>query len=165
MKLKKEVKKTGPETLLTDEILENIRTSVLVGDNLHITAEKIGINDKTLQKWYYSNYITLYDKVEMWKLERRLNEAERVGDEILAIDTIKEDGTHNPSLLAIKQREAEFLREALVIARKKYNKKETINFNVVLPQPILGNIIDVPVKDDVKYIDVSVNDNIKSLDK
>ena len=73
----------------------------------------------------------------VWQMERTLDLAEAVGRQILTVVTLKEDGTENPALLSIKQRESEYTRDALTIARKTWNKKDGINIIVQLPQPII----------------------------
>ena len=139
--IKKE-KKRGFESTLTDEIIDEIKRNVMSGYNYMEIANNIGVPYKTLCHWRYQNVHQLADQIQQWEMERTLELAEAVGREILTMDDVKEDGTINPSLRAIKQREAEYTRDALIIARKKWSKKDTININVQLPQPILGNMFD-----------------------
>lgn len=136
-------KRKDHETLtLTDGTILQIKDCILNGKNIAETAVIIGFPEKTVYGWIYRNAENLGDKVETWKMERTLELAEAVGRDILTMVDSKEDGTINPSLRAIKQREAEYVRDALVIARKKWSKKDAININVQLPQPILGDLFD-----------------------
>lgn len=134
--------KTGPKPTITDEIVADIRTYVLQGLPYTEIAKHVGVNYKTLNYWRYKNIGQLADQIQTWEMERTLELAEAVGRQILTMVDVKDDGTINPALKAIKQREAEYVRDALVIARKKWSKRDAVNINVQLPQPILGDLFN-----------------------
>ena len=90
--------------------------------------------------------------------------SEALAGQILTLDAHNGKKHIDIGLLAIQQRESQFSREALVIARDRYNKKEGITLNVIAPAPILGNILDEAVKKDVIILDDNAIEGDKSLD-
>ena len=75
-------------------------------------------------------------------LQGDIQRAEKKMRELMTIDMHKEDGTVNTKLVAIQQKEAEFIRSNVIEAQKYYSNKPQVNVQVNLPQPIidLGNI-------------------------
>lgn len=129
--------KTGPESILTNELVLKIKENILEGKTLRETAVNVGISENTMYSWKYDNYMNIADKINTWETQRMLQQAEKFSDELLAMNTRNADGTINTRLAAIKQKESEFLREKLLIARDKYNSGNVVNVNVALPQPII----------------------------
>lgn len=136
--------KLGQPTLLNDEVIASIKSEVLKGTEIREIAEKISVAERTIYNWKDKDFMQLGSLWNKWEAERQLKQAEKFSDELLAMNTRNEDGTINTRLAAIKQKESEFLREKLLIARDKYNSQQVTNINVVLPQPIidLGKVVD-----------------------
>jgi sugar phosphate isomerase/epimerase len=133
----KKERKTMPTLALTDEITLQVKDGILKGLEIATIAESIGFPANTVYSWIYRNTQGLGDKVDLWKMERTLELAERVGRDILTMVVVNSNGTRSAPLTAIQQRESEYVRDALVIARKKWSKKDAVNINIQLPQPIL----------------------------
>lgn len=145
--------KVGAPTLLTNELILQIKECVLQGMNIAETARKIGISEDSIYSWKFRNTEGLADKLNTWNTERQLQQAEKFSDELLAMNTKNADGTINTRLAAIKQKESEFLREKLLIARDKYNSGNVVNVNVALPQPIIDLSKVVSTVDKPKELD------------
>ena len=135
--------KTGPESTLTDDVMSRLRDYVLQGKEVPEMSKLLDIPHNTLYTWKSKNYLNLQDKWNTWETQRMLVNAEKFSDELMLMSTLNPDGTVNKGLVAIKQKESEFLREKLLIARDKYNSNQVTNINVVLPQPIidLGKVV------------------------
>lgn len=146
--------KRGTKTLLTDTLLLQIRNEVLKGSETREVAKTLAINENTLYDWKSNNYQNLQDKWNAWETQRMLQQAEKFSDRLMAMSTTNPDGSINKGLVAIQQKESEFLREKLLIARDKYNSGNVVNVNVALPQPII----------DLSKV-VSTVEQPKSLDK
>lgn len=146
--------KPGPESILTHEMVLKIKDNILEGRTLRETAVNIGIPESTLYSWKYDNYQNLADKLSTWETQRMLKQAEDFSKKLMSMSTVDEKGRIDNRLVAIQQKESEFLREKLLIARDKYNSQQVTNINVVLPQPIidLGKV-------------VATDDSQKSIDK
>lgn len=136
--------KPGPESTLTNELVLKIKENILDGKTLRETATNIGIPENTLYSWKNDNYQGIANKISQWDTERMLKQAEKFSDELMKMSALNEKGLLDKGLIAIKQKEAEFLREKLLIARDKYNSQQVTNVNVVLPQPIidLGKVVE-----------------------
>lgn len=135
--------KVGAPSTLTKEVALLIKECVLDGMSLAETSRKIGISENTLYSWKHDNTQGLADKLNQWDTERMLNDAEKFSKKLMAMSTVDEKGNINKGLVAIQQKESEFLREKLLIARDKYNSGNVVNVNVALPQPIidLGKVV------------------------
>lgn len=129
--------KRGTKTLLTDTLLLQIRNEVLKGSEAREVAKTLAINENTLYDWKSNNYQNIQDKWNAWETQRMLQQAEKFSDRLMSMSTTNPDGTINKGLIAIQQKESEFLREKLLIARDKYNSGNVVNVNVALPQPII----------------------------
>lgn len=136
--------KPGPETVLTNEVSLKIKENILEGKNLKEIAEIIGIKEGTIYSWRHHNYEGIADKMNTWEAMYQLKEADAFSKKLMSMPTTNEDGTINARLVAIQQKETEFLREKLLIARDKYNSGNVVNVNVALPQPIidLGKVVE-----------------------
>jgi predicted DNA-binding protein YlxM (UPF0122 family) len=135
--------KVGQPTLLTDEAVLIIKDCVLDGMNSKEIAEKLGVSENTVYSWRHNNTKGIVDKINTWETQRMLVQAESFSDKLMNMNTLNPDGTVNKGLVAIQQKESEFLREKLLIARDKYNSGNVVNVNVALPQPIidLGKVV------------------------
>lgn len=129
--------KPGPETVLNNEVILKIKESVIDGKTLKETAEIIGVKEGTIYSWKHHNYEGFADKLNTWEAMRQLKQADEFSKKLMAMSTINPDGSINKGLVAIQQKESEFLREKLLIARDKYNSGNVVNVNVALPQPII----------------------------
>lgn len=81
----------GRNTILTDELLRKIKESILAGNDLKTTASICGIVESTFYTWHSDNYLTLADKIEGWKRDRKLMLAEKNIEEILQMDKSDKD--------------------------------------------------------------------------
>ena len=129
--------KRGTKTLLTDTLILQIRNEVMKGSDVREVAKTLAINEKTLYDWRVNNYQNIQDKWNAWETQRMLKQAETFSDKLMNMSVNNPDGTINKGLIAIQQKESEFLREKLLIARDKYNSGNVVNVNVALPQPII----------------------------
>lgn len=120
-------RKRGKQTLLNSKVIAKIKDYVLVGLTLEKIAKNIGISENTLNHWLASNRQNLLVIVDDSKVDRMLNEAEKVSKEILSLDPRKENGTIDGKILAVQQKESAFLREKLVIARDYYSNTSKIS--------------------------------------
>lgn len=136
-------RKPGVKTLLNDSLVLQIRAEVLKGKEVGEVAKTLGLNEKTVYDWRANNYLGIADKWNAWKTQYNLKQAEEFSERLMNMDVINPDGTINKGLVAIQQKESEFLREKLLIARDKYNSGNVTNINVALPQPIidLGKVV------------------------
>lgn len=116
--------KRGVKTILNDALIMQLREQVLKGCEIRETARNIGINEQTLYDWRRNNYLNLTDKWNTWELQRNLKQAEDFSKHLMELPSY-EDEKLNTKLLSIKQREAEFLRSTLLIARNKYDKRDS----------------------------------------
>jgi transposase-like protein len=130
-------KTTGPPSTLTKEVALKIKECVLEGKNMKEIAKTVGISDGTLYSWRHYNQDEIADKMNTWEAMYQLRQADKFSKELMAMLTVDEKGRPDKGLLAIKQKESEFLREKLIIARDKYNSGNVVNVNVALPQPII----------------------------
>lgn len=77
----------GRNTILTEELLKQIKQSILDGNDLKTTAKVCEINEGTFYVWHSDNYLNLATKIEGWKRDRRIKLAEVNVDEFLLLDT------------------------------------------------------------------------------
>jgi len=145
--------KRGTKTLLTDTLLLQIRNEVLKGSETREVAKTLAINENTLYDWKSNNYQKRQDKWNAWETQRMLKQAETFSDRLMSMSTTNPDGSINKGLVAIQQKESEFLREKLLIARDKYNSGNVVNVNVALPQPIIDLSKVVSTVEQPKSID------------
>lgn len=129
--------KRGVKTLLNDSLTLQIRAEVLKGKEVGEIAKTLNLNEKTLYDWRTNNYQGITDKWNAWKTQYNLKQAEDFSEKLMNMNTLNPDGSINKGLVAIQQKESEFLREKLLIARDKYNSGNVVNVNVALPQPII----------------------------
>jgi len=73
----------GRPTELTDEMVGKIKKGILDGLMLKEIAKENGILENTLYNWSAENYLNIKDKMEVWRLERLLNLANKNHEDIL----------------------------------------------------------------------------------
>lgn len=129
--------KIGKPTLLHDEMVAEIKKEVLAGTEIREIASKINVSERTIYDWKDKDYMQIGTLWNKWNTERMLKQAETFSDKLMSMSVNNPDGTINKGLVAIQQKESEFLREKLLIARDKYNSGNVVNVNVALPQPII----------------------------
>ena len=134
-RVKKETR--GKPTVLNDAMIAEIKKEVLAGTEIREIASKIGVSERSIYDWKDKDYLHIGTLWNKWNTERMLINAEKFSNELMAMSTLNEKGLVDKGLVAIKQKEAEFLREKLLIARDKYNSGNVVNVNVALPQPII----------------------------
>lgn len=136
--------KIGQPSKLNDELIASIKSEVLKGTEIQEIALKLSIPERTIYYWKDKDYLQLGTLWNKWNTERMLKQAEKFSDDLMKMSTLNEKGLPDKGLIAIKQKEAEFLREKLLIARDKYNSGNVVNVNVALPQPIidLGKVVE-----------------------
>ena len=115
--------KPGVKTILNDGVILQLREHVLKGRNVQEVANITGLKENTLYDWKANNYMNLQTHWNTWELQRKLAQAEAFSEQLMDLPSYEDDKL-NTKLLSIKQREAEFLRTSLLIARSKYDKRE-----------------------------------------
>jgi len=121
----------GRPTDLTDELIKEIKQSILGGRNIKETAIYIFENypnlgekekgngvDNYIQKfynWNCDNYLDMADKVEGWKRDRKLMLAEKKLEDILDFDVSDKD------TIKVQADIAKFTAETL--GKKTYSKR------------------------------------------
>lgn len=105
----------GRPTELTDEVLALIKAGILEGRTLKEIASINDLSEHTLYHWHSDNYAKLYDKVEGWKRDRKLNLANRNIEAILQLDTNDKDFVKTVSDMS------KFVAETL--DKKNYSKR------------------------------------------
>ena len=149
---------------VTDDNIKKACFYAKAGESDKQIAVKLGVTDIDYYNVMYNNTRAIKDQITLARMERHLDLSEALAGQILTIDARNGKKHIDIGLLAIQQRESQFSREALVIARDRYNKKDAININVIAPVPILGNILDKAVKQDVIILDDNALESEKSLD-
>lgn len=139
--------------MLTDAIILQIKDGILDGLPLIEIAKKIGVSENTLYAWKSRNNTGLQDKINTYEAMRQLKEADAFSKKLMSMSTTNPDGSINKGLVAIQQKESEFLREKLLIARDKYNSGNVVNVNIALPQPIIDLSKVVSTVEQPKSID------------
>ena len=125
-------KGAGRNTVLTDDLFAEIKKSIIDGNDLKTTASICEISESTFYTWHSNNYLSLADKIENWKRDRKLVLAGKVIDEMLEmpVNVLKWEGRGEDAeqvvvtdscLVRIKQDTAKFVLETL--DRKNYSKR------------------------------------------
>lgn len=108
----------GPDTLLDDKLMREIKEGILKGLNLKEIANLRGIAEQTLYSWSRDNYLNLADKIENWKRDRKLLLAERNIEEFLEMP-------HNTTdKMKVKADISKFVAETL--GKDTYSKRGEI---------------------------------------
>ena len=120
----------GRPTDLTNELLRQIKQSILNGNNLKETANLCEIPESTLYCWTSDNYLNLADRIEGWKRDRKLILADNNIEGILCL------GVSDKEVLKVVADMSKFVKETL--DKKNYSKQ--INNDITSagkPLPIL----------------------------
>jgi hypothetical protein len=114
-------KEVGRPSTLTEEVLTKIKDMLLDGKSEKEVIEELGIPRSTWYTWRVENYENFRTNVLDWRKEYRLEQADKVSDEIFGAIAIDDNGKADVSLLSLKQKEAQFIRETL--GKESYSKR------------------------------------------
>ena len=115
-----------PNEELTTEILERVRK----GMNAQDIAKEVNVEYGKILRWKNNALESLWNRADMLY---QLDTVEAFSKRLMAESAGKKD----TGLKAIQQKEAEFLRKQLVVAKTKYNDTPQIAIQVNLPSPIV----------------------------
>jgi transposase-like protein len=118
-------------SLLEIEEKRRFRTVFLETGSVAQACRELGINPNTFDSWYYRNQHGVRDFIKEIKRELFIIKTEKLSNEILDMKTYD-----NAKLLAIKQKEAEFVRETLLKDEGYTKRTETIGINVNKTEPL-----------------------------
>ena len=105
----------GRPTELNEELFGKLKEAVLNFKSLGEFAEENGIIPGTVYDWSYKNYLGFADKVELWKMERKLALADVNIEKILKLDPSDKDFVRPVGDMA------KFVKETL--DKKNYSKR------------------------------------------
>lgn len=118
-------------SLKEDSTKYKIRTLYMDGRTMAEISDILSIPTGTLDNAFYLNKYGFRDFMKELKKERFMRLAEKVSNEIMTMDT-----QDSAKMLAIKQKEAEFVRETL-LKDEGYSKRiETIGLNINKNEPL-----------------------------
>jgi hypothetical protein len=123
--------KSGREISLTEPLQERILEHVANGKTAVDIATLESVDYSTLLRW---KRLEIGEAWRISEMEYQLTLAEQFSQELMTMKTGRKDG----AIMAIKQREAEFLRKQLTIAKKKYNDAPQVAIQVNFPTPIVS---------------------------
>jgi len=135
----------GRPTDLTDELFRKIKKSILEGNDLKTTASVCEINEQTLYDWKSRNYLSLGDKIEGWKRDRKLMLAEQNIESIMCL------GISDKDSLKVVADVSKFVAETL--GKESYSKRSELtgkNGDKLIPKPILDVQEDNSNKQDIE---------------
>lgn len=118
-------------SLRDENVRSMIRTRYIKGYEIKEILKELKIPEGTYESALWRNTQGLRDFMIEIKKERFLNLAEDVSSEILTMETTK-----NAKMLAIKQKEAEFIRETLLKDHGYSKRIETIGLNINKTEPL-----------------------------
>jgi hypothetical protein len=127
-----EVTEKTNTSLLDSEMQYKIRSLYLEGKSVIQIQSILGIKDGTWDNYVYLNKQGFRDFYMAIRKEKMLIDAERVSSEIL---NMKLQG-ENAKILAIKQKEAEFIRETQGKDLGYSKRIETIGLNINKNEPL-----------------------------
>lgn len=107
--------KVGRKTNLDEELVREIKQSILDGNDLKTTASICEIPESTLYTWHSDNYLNLADKILNWKHERMLKLAEMNLEGIMGL------GISDKDSLKVVADVSKFVSETL--GKKNYSKQ------------------------------------------
>jgi hypothetical protein len=117
-------------TVFSDDVKNKFRTLYLEGQEVKQINESLEINQNTWDGYVYQNKYGLRDWYNELKKERTMRTCEAFSKKLMS-----KEAEDNAKMLAIQQKEAEFLRETLL--KDTYSKRiETIGFNVNKNEPL-----------------------------
>jgi len=106
---------TGPDSLLTKKMLAKIKAGVFSGMNLKELAKHCKVSESTMYHWHSENAANLGDKIEGWRRDSKLEQADRNIDTILKLDATDKDFTKSVSDMS------KFVKETL--DKPNYSKR------------------------------------------
>jgi hypothetical protein len=112
-------------SLLDENIRGNIRTLWLNDNDYKTICEKLKISQGTWDNYYFLNRYGFRDFIQKVKAEKFLLNAETISQEVF-----NQKSEDNAKILAIKQKEAEFIRETLGKDLGYSKRPDSININV-----------------------------------
>ena len=118
-------------SLKLPDVRNKIRSLYVEGKNIKEIQAILDIACGTWDNAYYLNHHGFRDFMTELKKEYFLKATERVSREILDMDT-----TENAKMLAIKQKESEFLRETILKEHGYTKRIETFGVNVNKNEPL-----------------------------
>lgn len=110
--------KVGRKTNLDEELVREIKQSILDGNDLKTTANICEIPESTLYTWHSDNYLNLADKILNWKHERMLKLAEMNLEGIMGL------GISDKDSLKVVADVSKFVSETL--GKKNYSKRSEL---------------------------------------
>lgn len=123
-------------SLLTEDTKNYICTGVLEGKTYRDILKELGLSESTFYNWLWNDYRGIRTRLNEVKREIILRDVENISKEIREMETLNGKGEQNPKLLAIKQKEAEFLRETLLKDHGYSKRIETIGLNINKNEPL-----------------------------
>lgn len=112
-------------SLAENDTKNKIRTLYLQNESIAKILDILDIPKGTFDSYYYLNKYGVRDFMKELKKERFLLKTEKLSDEILDLKAYD-----NAKMLAIKQKEAEFVRETLLKDEGYTKRVETIGLNI-----------------------------------
>ena len=122
--------KNGRELTLTEGIKKDMLLLVRQGKDMKQISEALNVNYQNILNWRYNHITSDWNNAQMLY---QLDQAEAFSDKLMKLEAGKKD----TSLLAIQQKEVEFLRKQLLVAKSKYNDTPQVAIQVNLPSPII----------------------------
>ena len=116
--------KVGRPSTLTDEVLTKIQDMLLSGKTEKEVIQELEIPRSTWYTWRHDNYDYFRTNVLDWRREYKLVQADKVSDEIFNAVAIDDNGKADVTLLNLKQKEAQFIRETL--GKDNYSKRNEL---------------------------------------
>lgn len=110
--------KVGRKTNLDEELVREIKQSILDGNDLKTTANICEIPESTLYTWHSDNYLNLADKILNWKHERMLKLAEMNLEGIMGL------GISDKDSIKVVADVSKFVSETL--GKKNYSKRSEL---------------------------------------
>lgn len=110
--------KVGRKTNLDEELVREIKQSILDGNDLKTTANICEIPESTLYTWHSDNYLNIADKILNWKHERMLKLAEMNLEGIMGL------GISDKDSLKVVADVSKFVSETL--GKKNYSKRSEL---------------------------------------
>jgi hypothetical protein len=117
-------KEVGRPTGLTEEVLTKIKDMLLDGKSEKEVIQQLGIPRSTWYTWRHDNYNSFRSNIIDWRKEYKLEQADKVSDEIFNAIAIGDNGKADVTLLHLKQKEAQFIRETL--GKDNYSKRNEL---------------------------------------
>lgn len=85
--------KPGPKPALNKEMFAKIKQCILDTKTLRDTAKACGVPESTFYTWHSDNYLRLAEKIEGWRRDSKLIQADKNIDKILKLNPADKDFT------------------------------------------------------------------------